>query len=248
MEKPLKASKPLIGLSVDSSCDKHYSDYPWYALRENYCDTIHQSGGVPIMIPHNVDLIENYLNIVDGIVITGGNFDHDPKMYGEDFQHPKTALNPERSAFDFSLVKSSLDYDIPFLGICAGQQMLNIVRGGTLIQSIPDEMPHALNHAQEECRHRPTHDIRIVENTLLAKCNKGAQTASVNTSHHQSIKDLGQNLIINATTSDGIIEGIEDPSMTFCLGVQWHPEFFVCDLDRAIYKQFILACQRQTGV
>lgn len=195
------------------------------------------------MIPHNTDLIENYIDIIDGLVVTGGNFDHDPKMYGEDFQHPKTTLNPERSAFDFALVKSALNHDIPFLGICAGQQMLNIVRGGTLIQCIADEMPHALNHSHEECRHKPAHDVTIVKNTLLSTCNKEKETAAVNTSHHQSIKDIGKNLIVNATAPDGIIEGIEDPSKTFCLGVQWHPEFFVCDLDREIYKQFILACQ-----
>lgn len=237
--------KPLIGLTVDSSCDKFYSDYPWYALRENYCDSIHQAGGVPIMIPHNHDLIDDYLDVVDGIVVTGGNFDHDPKIYGENFQHPKTKLNPERSAFDFAFVKRTLERDIPFFGICAGQQMLNIVRGGTLIQSIPDELPHTLNHSQEECRHRPTHDIHIAENSLIFKCNKDAQTASVNTSHHQAVKDLGSNLVVSATAPDGIIESIEDPSMKFCLGVQWHPEFFVCDLDREIYKQFILAAQDQ---
>ena len=235
--------KPIIGLSVDSSCDKYYSDYPWYALRENYCDSIHQVGGLPIMIPHNTDLIGSYLDIVDGIIVTGGNFDHDPKMYGEDFQHPKTILNPERSAFDFAIVKNTLERNIPFLGICAGQQMLNIVRGGTTLQHIPDDAPHALNHSQEECRHRPTHDINIVEGTLLAKCNQNTKVAAVNTSHHQAVKDIGRGLIINATAPDGIIEGIEDPSLPFCLGVQWHPEFFVCDLDREIYKQFILAAQ-----
>ena len=240
--------KPLIGLTVDSCRDKFYSDYPWYALRENYCDTIHEAGGIPLMIPHNRELIDDYLDILDGVIVTGGNFDHDPKMYNDDYQHPKTNLNPERSEFDFAFVQRTLERDIPFFGICAGQQMLNIVRGGTLIQFIPDECPQALNHSQEECRHLPTHDLHIAENSLLMRCNHGQKEASINTSHQQAVKDLGTGLIVSATAPDGVIEGIEDPSKEFCLGVQWHPEFFVCDLDREIYRQFIIAARKQKAL
>jgi putative glutamine amidotransferase len=237
-------SKPIIGLSVDSSTASYYSDYPWYALRENYCDSIHQAGGIPILIPQNKDLIDDYLSLISGIIITGGNFDHDPKMYGEDYVHPSTELNAKRSAFDYALTKQALERQIPFLGICAGHQMLNIVRGGTLIQSIADEVPHALNHSQEECRHRPTHDIDLTQGSLVWECNGGHKKAAVNTSHHQSIKVVGQNLIVTARSNDGIIEAVEDSTRPFCLGVQWHPEFLVCALDRAIYKKMITVCQK----
>lgn len=239
--KDLNMTKPIIGISMDSSKENTYSQYPWYALREHYCDTVHKTGGVPVMLPHTIELIDHYLDLVDGVAISGGDFDHDPKFYGQDFCHEKTVLNSPRSAFDFAFVKKSLERDTPLLGICAGQQMLNIVRGGTLIQHIPDTHPDALQHSQAQCRHLPTHDITITKGTLLAQCSKGATKVAVNTSHHQAIDKIGKDLIINAVASDGIIEGIEDPNLTFCLGVQWHPEFLVGDLDRSLYERFIEA-------
>lgn len=243
--------KPLIGISMDSSKEDTYSSYPWYALREHYCQAVEKAGGLPVMLPHSLDLIDHYLNIVDGIALSGGDFDPDPEMYGEKFCHEKTVLNPIRSAFDFALVKKTLDRNIPFLGICAGQQMLNIVRGGMLIQHIPDqwpdqrpdqrpdEHPEGLNHSQAHRRHKPTHDIILTTGTLLAHCNQDKEKASVNTSHHQAIKKVGQNLVVSAVAPDGIIEAIEDPSLAFCLGVQWHPEFLVSDFDYSIYNKFI---------
>ena len=246
--KERNMAKPIIGISMDSSREKTYSEYPWYALREHYCDTVYKAGGLPVMLPHNRELIDHYLDLVDGVAISGGDFDHDPKMYGEDFRHEKTVLNPVRSSFDFAFVEKTLERDVPFLGICAGQQMLNIVRGGTIIQHIPDECPGALNHSQAPCRHLPTHEIIITQGTLLAHCNKGLEKAAVNTSHHQAIDKVGQGLVVNAVASDGIIEGIEDPSLTFCLGVQWHPEFLVCDLDHSIYERFIEACSKARDV
>ena len=234
-------NKPLIGLTVDSSCDTSYSIYPWYALRENYADSIHQAGGIPILIPHSIDLVEHYIDLIDGLVITGGDFDHDPKLYGDDEIHEKTTVNPERTAFEYSLLQQALKVNLPFLGICAGQQLLNIVRGGTLIQYIPDAFPKAINHNQSECRHKPTHDVTVKEGTLLRSINNNKASAYVNTSHNQAVKKVGENLVVNAIAVDGVIEGIEDPNHDFCLGIQWHPEFFVGDLDREIFMRFIQA-------
>lgn len=238
------SKKPLIGLSVDASTDPSYSDYAWYALRQNYCDSIVKVGGVPVLIPQIIDLIETYMSLVDGLIITGGNFDHAPELYGETIIHPTTKLNPKRSAFDYALTKSALEHRRPFLGICAGHQMLNIVRGGTLIQSIEDEFETTLNHSQEACRHQPTHDIEILTGSLLWECNQRQSHAGVNTSHHQAIKKLGSKLVASAWSEDGLIEAVEDPSLPFCMGVQWHPEFLVCDLDLALYEKFISVCRQ----
>ncbi|HBN22642.1 MAG TPA: hypothetical protein DD412_05330, partial [Holosporales bacterium] len=122
--KELEMVKPTIGISMDSSKENTYSQYPWYALREHYCDTVYKAGGLPVMLPHTTELIDHYLDLVDGVAISGGDFDHDPKLYGQDFYHEKTVLNPARSAFDFTFVEKALERDIPLLGICAGQQML----------------------------------------------------------------------------------------------------------------------------
>lgn len=235
--------RPIIGLSMDSSVAPHYSVYPWYALRKNYCDSIADAGGIPLPLPHLPLLTDDYLDHLDGLVITGGRFDHDPKLYGESAVHPKTLLNPERTTFEFHLLKKALKKNLPVLGICGGHQLLNIVYGGTLVQYIPEAFPNALNHLQETRRHEPTHTIKITPGTLLDKCTNSGE-AAVNTSHQQAISKLGNGLIASAHTADGIIEGIEDPSRPFCVGVQWHPEFLVTDLDRKLYKLFIQSCRK----
>jgi putative glutamine amidotransferase len=234
-------AKPRIGLSMDSSCKNHYSSYPWYALRKNYCESIVASGGIPLPLPHAVELIDDYLDLIDGLILTGGDFDHDPKLYGDTTVHPKTCLNSSRTTFEYELLKHALARKMPVLGICAGQQLLNIMYGGTLLQSISDAIPHALNHWQEECRHKPTHPIKITPGSLLAKAAKGQDEVYINSSHRQAVNRVGEGLIMTAVASDGVIEAIEDPHHPFCLGVQWHPEFFVDALDRTLYQLFIAA-------
>lgn len=239
------SKKPIIGVTMDSSTCTHYSDYPWFALRENYCTSVEQAGGIVIPIPHTHAHIDFYLNMIDGLLVTGGNFDHTPSTYGDKEIHPTTSLNESRCAFDLEITKRALERDMPFFGICAGQQALNIVRGGSIIQSIPDEIENAMNHSQEECRHVPVHDIMIPKNCILFECNNNKSTTKVNTSHHQSVKNVGAGLTVTATCADGIIEGIEDLSLDFCVGVQWHPEFLVCDLDRNLYTRFIEVCRNR---
>lgn len=239
----LQKEKPIIGLTMDSSTAKHYSQYPWYALRENYCDSVASMHATPIPIPHIFDAIDDYLDLIDGLILTGGDFDHDPKLYHATEIHAKTMPNATRSAFEFELLKRALKRNIPFLGICAGQQLLNIYFGGDLFQHIPDDLPQALNHLQSVCRHKPQHSLLIEKDTLLFKASKGTREVFVNTSHHQAVKNVGQGLRVSAKAPDGVIEGIEHPDYDFCLGVQWHPEFIVSDFDREIYHLFIEAAR-----
>lgn len=199
-------------------------------------------GAIMIPIAHNQDRIDTYLDMIDGLVITGGDFDHDPSFYNE-APHPKTVRNSKRSSFDIELTKKALEKDIPFFGICAGMQALNIVRGGTLFQYIPEDLPHARNHQQEECRQVAVHDLDVKENTLLYKCNQNQTHNLTNTSHRQCINKVGQNLIVSGLCNDGVIEAIEDPDLQFCLGVQWHPEFLVTDLDHRIIEAFLKSCK-----
>ncbi len=235
---------PIIGVTMDYSLNKHYSDYPWFVLRENYIRCLETKGAIVIPISYNFNRIDRYLDMIDGIVVTGGNFDHDPATYGED-THPTTTLNSKRSRYDLEITKRALERNMPFFGICAGMQAINIVRGGNLFQSIPDQLPNALNHSQEECRHIAIHDLEVKPNTILAKCNNGGLIARTNTSHHQCVKNVGENLIVSATCPDGVIEAIEDPSMKFCVGVQWHPEFLVTDLDHSLYEAFLEAASSE---
>lgn len=238
---------PVIGVTMDYSEKKHYSDYPWFVLRENYITCFESHGALVIPISYNPEKLDTYLEMIDGLVVTGGNFDHDPSAYGQE-KHARTILNTKRSQFDLEITRRALDKNIPFFGICAGMQALNIVRGGTLYQSIPDQLPHALNHSQEECRHIAVHDLEIKPNTLMAACHNHVLNAKTNTSHLQAIQTVGENLIVSGICPDGVIEAIEDPSKSFCIGVQWHPEFCVTDLDKSLIKAFIKAAQASKTV
>ena len=232
--------KPLIGLTLDAEQPGGWSKYPWYALRQNYADAITASGGLPVALPHN-DQAEAYLDRIDALVVTGGAFDVDPSMYGDTDTHTTVSLKVGRTAAEMALVRGALARGKPILGICGGEQLLTVALGGTLIQHIPDSVPDALAHEQPNPRHEAGHEISIVPGTLLHRI-VGADHMAVNSAHHQAVRSPGPRAVVNATAPDGVIEGIEDPSRRFCLGVQWHPEFHIDRGDRAIFDALIGAC------
>ena len=183
-------------------------------------------------------MIEKFVEVIDGIIITGGDFDIDPEIYGEKVLSNKVSTKVDRTKFEFEITKKALNIGLPVLGICGGQQLLNVVLGGTLIQHIPDEIKGLINHEQTNPRNEPSHTIKIIKNTKLYEITK-AENMFVNSAHHQAVKTLGQNLIVNCSTEDGVIEGIENPDAEFCIGVQWHPEFLIDKKDIEIFKSLI---------
>jgi putative glutamine amidotransferase len=234
--------QPLIGITLDYETNGGYSKLPWYALRENYCGAVSRFGGLPIPLPHEVAQVEAYLDLIDGLIITGGAFDVSPEYYGESAKHEKTSTKDRRTQFEFAITKGALAKKIPLLGICGGEQLLNVVLGGTLIQHIPDTIKNALEHEQKNPRTEPGHEVSIKKNTLLHRI-VGVDKVNVNTAHHQAIAKAAPDSLVNATTSDGVIEGVELPSHPFCLGVQWHPEYFVDSADGKIFQAFLDACR-----
>lgn len=238
----MTTSLPLIGFTLDFEEAGGYSKYPWYALRDNYTHSIARHGGAPLALPHEVNAVDAYLDMLDGLVITGGNFDVPPEMYGDSSQHAKTSTKPRRSQFEWAITKGALDRQIPILGICGGQQLLNVILGGTLIQHIPDTIANALPHEQPNPRHEAGHEVAIVANTQLYRI-VGAPTASVNSAHHQAVAKVAEGVVINARAPDGVIEGIEYPAHPFCIGVQWHPEFSITKADDAIFTAFLDAAK-----
>ena len=229
---------PVIGITLDAENNKNYSKFPWYASRRNYSDSVVLAGGIPLFLPHNLNMIEEFIEIVDGIIITGGDFDVDPKIYGEKINSDKVSTKNDRTEFEFEILKKAIKFSIPVLGICGGQQLLNVVLGGTLIQHIPDVIKGKINHEQTNPRDEPSHQVNIIKNTKLHKIIN-ADNMFVNSAHHQAVKKLGKNLIVNCSTEDGVIEGIENPNAEFCLGVQWHPEFLIDKKDIEIFKSLI---------
>ena len=235
----MRTSRPVIGVTLDSEKPGGYSKYPWYALRTNYMDAIAAAGGLPIALPHNADLAEDFLGQISALVVTGGAFDVDPSLYGDGDRHDTVVVKQGRTAAELALVRGALARNMPVLGICGGQQLLAVALGGTLIQHIPDAIADALDHEQKNPRHEPGHAVNVVPGTLLHRI-VGATVMHVNTSHHQAVRTPGQ-AIVDATAADGVIEGIEDPRHRFCLGVQWHPEFHIDQGDRRIFDALVAA-------
>lgn len=232
--------KPVIGVILDHEEKGEYSPFPFYALRKNYFDSIERSGGIPLALPYSIPSIEKYSSMLDGLVIAGGNFDIPPSMYGDKTVHEKTTTKNLRTDFEWKMTKSFLETEKPILGICGGMQLLNVILGGTLIQDIETEVKGALKHEVKN-RLEPAHEIIIQKNSKFFDIIR-KEKIGVNTSHHQAVKDLGKNIIASARTSDGIIEVIESEKHHFCIGVQYHPEYFVSKDDEKFFQSFIEHC------
>lgn len=249
----MKSKKPVIGIVLDSQTDSakySYSEFPWYALRKDYANCVSDAGGVPIFLPHSHD-IDVFLDMIDGLLIPGGDEDIHPKYYNHDIRSDKIKTNDIRAEFEIAITKQALQMNMPIFGICNGMQLINVIFGGTLIQHLPDVLQSSINHEQPSPKNAPTHDVIIEQNTLLhdiLHMNKDEDgkvhdnVIHVNSTHHQAIGDLGSGLIISAKAPDGVIEAIESPDHKFVIGVEWHSEYLNSILDYNLFKKFIEAC------
>lgn len=236
------AKRPIIGVTLDAEQPGGYSKYPWYALRQNYAEAIVAAGGLPVALPHDAALAADYLDRIDALVVTGGAFDVDPALYGDGERHATVTLKAGRTEAELALTQGALARDLPVLGICGGEQLLAVALGGSLVQHIPDSVADALEHEQPNPRHEPGHPVAVVPGTLLHRI-VGATAMRVNSAHHQAVRTPGPHAVVNAVAPDTVIEGLEDARYRFCLGVQWHPEFFIDPGDRRIFEAFIAACR-----
>jgi len=234
---------PVIGITLDSEEPGGYSKFPWYAVRQNYSEAVVRAGGTPICLPHEVEEVERFLGLIDGLMITGGHFDVDPSLFGAGERHPTVKLKSRRTEFEFAITRGALARDLPIFGICGGQQLLNVVLGGTLIQHIPDEFERPLAHEQPNPRNEAGHEVHVVRGTRLFDI-VGRAELPVNSAHHQAVKATGPGVVINASAPDGVVEGIEVPDRDFCIGVQWHPEFEISDGDKRLFAAFVDAARR----
>jgi putative glutamine amidotransferase len=197
-----------------------------FYLSRHYSEAVEAAGGAPVhisLIP-KADYIDSVVEGLDGILLPGSDSDVDPLRYGQQ-PHPSLgAVHPIKDETDLLLIEAAERKRIPVLAICFGMQVLNVARGGTLIQDLASQSPEAIKHEQGVPRDRPSHHVSLKEKTKLSSIC-GVEAAVVNSHHHQAIETLGANLIATAWSTDGIIEALEDPRQDrFLVAVQWHPE------------------------
>lgn len=247
--------KPIIGITLDYQTKSEeqggYSNFPWYALRTHYAKAVTDAGGIAVLIPYEKDSIQNYIDICDGFIFPGGDYDINPAFYGETVEPETELLTDDRVNFEASLMKSAMANKMPILGICAGHQLLNVVCGGTLYQAIRKHIPGALEHKHKMGQSELCHKISISNDSLLHKI-VGTDEYMVNSNHRQAVRKPGKDLIITAIAPDGVVEAIEHQSLPFCLGVEWHPEYQQHEEDRAIFRGLLKAAllfkQERVGI
>jgi putative glutamine amidotransferase len=214
----------------------------------DYEESVRRAGGEVRLLNPAVDSPAGVIGSVDGLLLTGGG-DVRPDLYGA-VAHPTfDPAEPGRDEYEMELVRLALEKDMPVFAICRGVQLLNVARGGTLIQDIPDEVGTTVEHRIKEPRFAIAHDVWLTPGTLLERSMRerleDADSCAVNSRHHQAPKDLGEGLVASATSPDGVIEAVEDPGRRFCLGVQWHPEnFYRTGEFRALFEAFVDASRR----
>ena len=212
----------------------------------DYEESVRRAGG-EVRVLDRAEAAAEVIGSVDGLLLTGGG-DVRPSIYGA-VAHPTfDSAEPGRDEYEIELVRLALAADLPVFSICRGVQLLNVARGGTLIQDIPDEIGTSVNHRLPMPQHSIAHDIWIETGSLLERLMgerfEAGEACPVNSRHHQAPKVLGEGLLSSATAPDGVIEAIEDPSRRFCLGVQWHPEnFYRTGEFRTLFEGFIQACR-----
>ena len=222
---------PVIGISGnfrDGDC----------TLAEAYYMSVVEAGGTPLVIPPYDDekALVSLLDTLDGIVLSGGA-DIDPGYLGEE-PLDCISINPRRDAQELMLVRLAVDRQIPVLGICRGIQVLAAALGGRLYQDIKTQHDtECIEHSQTIARGLPSHDVRLVKDSLLHRL-LGQETLAVNSFHHQAVKEVPAGFRVTATAPDGIIEGMESIAFRTILGVQWHPECFLLENDRTMMPIF----------
>jgi putative glutamine amidotransferase len=230
---------PVIGITLDYVKEGSFSKRPHFAIRENYFTAVIDAGGIPIGIPHNINLIDEYLSKVDALIIPGGDFALDPAWYIEG-EKPAFDVSP-RLEFDIAIAQKALAKNIPLLGICAGMQILSGMHGCKLSSKIQNHSKISRNHLNEVAAENYAHDIIIEKGTNLYKI--AADKMPANSRHTEGVVKLSDKVVLSGTSDDGIIEAIEIKGAKFALGVQWHPEFFQNDANAAIFKALVTAAK-----
>lgn len=233
--------KPVVGVIPLFDEEK---DSIW--MVPGYMEGIRLAGGIPIILPLKAqeDEIAQVVRMCNGFLFTGGQ-DVDPALYGAPRSEKCGLANHDRDVLEQRIFEYALTADKPVFGICRGIQLINVLCGGTLYQDLPTEYKGTkkTEHHMQPPYDVACHQVEIISNTPLENVLKKS-TLSVNSYHHQAIKDLAENLKPMAISEDGLVEAVYMPGKRFIQAVQWHPEFiYLVDEDACkLFEAFVDAC------
>ena len=248
-------SRPLIGVSTSElrgATDHGETPHGEPARQElalgvRYLDAVARAGGTPVILaPVCDEAIDGLLDRLSGICLSGGPDLH-PGAYGAEPHARLGPTEPHLDRFELALARRADARGVPLLGICRGSQVLNVARGGTLHQHVPDLVGDGVEHRQEAPGGEPTHPVRVARRSRLAGV-VGTARLPVNSFHHQAVDRLGGGLTVSARSLDGVVEGIEDPGRSLFLGVQWHAECLTEQPSHlALFGELVEAARRRDG-
>lgn len=221
------ADRPIIGIcaSVERARWSVWDDRALLVPR-NYVEAVQRAGGlVMILAPDAADESDPdaVLDLLDGVMLCGG-VDVDPERYGAERSDQSDPAVPDRDGFELALARRAMERDIPLLGICRGMQVMNVARGGTLAQHLPDDVGHEDHRKVVGSFDGADHDVRLAEGSLAARAAGETHHAS-KSHHHQGVAQIGKGFTVTGWADiDELPEAIEVEGNRFTLGVQWHPE------------------------
>ncbi|MGQ0600911.1 MAG: gamma-glutamyl-gamma-aminobutyrate hydrolase family protein [Anaerolineales bacterium] len=237
---------PLIGITVhpDDDADRTSLDYLLALIVEG----VERAGGAPVLIPLNLraDTLRALYQRLDGVLFSGGG-DMQPELYSATPHATMGGVSAERDRVEMSLMRWSVDEAKPFFGICRGAQVMNVTLGGTLYRDISEYIgAHKHTYDGETAYTLRPHAVQVVEESTLAHI-LGQPMVTVNSLHHQAVREVAPGVAVSARAADGLVEAIELPQHPFALAVQWHPE---CLLDApemlGIFKAFVQAAGKRS--
>lgn len=224
--------RPLVGITTYvTPAAWSYWQLDAALIPLDYVRELERAGARPLLVPPTEDGIDETLDALDGLLFSGGS-DLDPELYGQEPHAETKGIVPERDRAELTLLEAALARDMPVLAVCRGLQVLNVARGGDLVQHLPDVV------GDERHRHTPgtfsEHEVSVETGTRLAKVL--GDRAPVKSSHHQGVGRVGEGLHIAARADDGTVEAVEDPRHRFAVGVLWHPE---AGEDRRLFEALV---------
>jgi len=245
--------KPIIGVPADR---RILEPHPFHMAGEKYLKAVTEAANaVPLIIPVLADdlAIDELVDQVDGVLLTGSPSDIEPHHYGGESDDPDALRDPHRDALTLPIAKHAMDTGVPLLAVCRGFQELNVVLGGTLHQKVHD-VPGYHNHNEDpgeslDVQYGPSHPLMLVPGGLLSHL-AGAEEVMVNSLHRQGVKKLANGVTVEAVADDGLIEAFTvDSAKGFALAVQWHPEWQAAknEFSSAIFRAFGDACRKRAS-